>query len=880
MAKVLVKQDFGTSRTELFFALDSSSTTGAGKTANAANMNAWYVRNTSGTAVQITSPGFVEIDATNLPGVYSITVPFGAFASGASTCVVMIKGTGIAPVTMEYQLVAFDPELGTNLGLSALPTASPATAGGLLTVGTGNGQINSTSGVVPANTTQLAGQTVTASAGVTFPSSVSSLTAANVWSEPINAYNTSGQAGNYVNKLVSFPSNFSSLAITAGGIVSANATQLGGQAVTAASGVTFPSSVASPTNITAATGVQLAAVTHTGAVIPTVSTVTNRVTANTDQWNGVAVTGMPMPTYTQPTGFLTATFPTTVASTSNITTVGAVAGSVNSVTSAVTVGTINNGGKTDVENAVWDAVMTSHTGSTTFGGKVLRSGSTNAYIKVTGIGAGHVGADIHDIQPAVITNAAFAAGAINDNALDTTAVSEIADGVWDETLSGHLASGSTGAALNAAGAAGNPWSSDISTGYTGNQAGAILYNNLNATVGSRMATFTLPTNFSSLAITSDGKVNAGTVGDKTGYSLSASQTFSTTGSVASVTGAVQSVTNAVTVGTNNDKSGYSLSSPQTFNLTGNITGNLSGSVGSVSGAVGSVTGSVGSVAGNVNGSVGSVVGNVGGNIVGDVEGNVLGSVASVDSTVAVGSINENAINAAALDATAVTEIVTGVWNELRGASRPANSFGSYLDGSVAGVQTTVNTVNTNVNNLQTSVNGIVSDVNALEVEIATIKTNTDGIEPVTNKLNTTMQQIGSTGNYQFTVGALALAPTGGGGGGGQYTPVTLPLGTNVRQTLTFNQGASLPLREDILQQQDRTPLNLSGILALTYVLEEVDASTPKVYASATVVDAVGGRVRYTWQAGDLDSVGTYRERWIVTFSTGEVTVFGPLIKVV
>jgi len=54
-----------------------------------------------------------------------------------------------------------------------------------------------------------------------------------------------------------------------------------------------------------------------------------------------------------------------------------------------------------------------------------------------------------------------------------------------------------------------------------------------------------------------------------------------------------------------DKTGFALSSTQTFNTTGNITGNLSGSVGSVTGAVGSVTGNVG---GNVTGSVGSLVG--------------------------------------------------------------------------------------------------------------------------------------------------------------------------------------------------------------------------------------------------------------------------------
>lgn len=81
-----------------------------------------------------------------------------------------------------------------------------------------------------------------------------------------------------------------------------------------------------------------------------------------------------------------------------------------------------------------------------------------------------------------------------------------------------------------------------------------------------------------------------TVVNLSGTSISTSQV------VASVTGAVGSVTGAVTVGTNNDKTGYSLSGSQTFNLTGSITGNLSGSVGSVTGNVG----------GNVVGSVGSV----------------------------------------------------------------------------------------------------------------------------------------------------------------------------------------------------------------------------------------------------------------------------------
>jgi hypothetical protein len=61
-----------------------------------------------------------------------------------------------------------------------------------------------------------------------------------------------------------------------------SAIQFAGQTITAAAGVTVPSSIASPTNITSASGITLAATTHTGAVIPTVSSVTNGVTVTTN----------------------------------------------------------------------------------------------------------------------------------------------------------------------------------------------------------------------------------------------------------------------------------------------------------------------------------------------------------------------------------------------------------------------------------------------------------------------------------------------------------------------------------------------------------------------------------------------------------------------
>ena len=60
---------------------------------------------------------------------------------------------------------------------------------------------------------------------------------------------------------------------------------------------------------------------------------------------------------------------------------------------------------------------------------VLLSGSANRTVKVTGTGAGHVAADIHELQAAVIQASHFAAGAIDSNALATDAANEIATAV-------------------------------------------------------------------------------------------------------------------------------------------------------------------------------------------------------------------------------------------------------------------------------------------------------------------------------------------------------------------------------------------------------------------------------------------------------------------
>lgn len=119
------------------------------------------------------------------------------------------------------------------------------------------------------------------------------------------------------------------------------------------------------------------------------------------------------------------------------------------------------------------------------------------------------------------------------------------------------------------------------------------------------------------------------------------------------TGAISTgnATGQVTVVTNNDKTGYSLSGTQTFNVTGNITGNLTGSVGSVSGAVGSVTGAVGSVA-----SGGITAASI---ATGAIDADALATDAV--NEIADGILNRSLATAGAVNNIAITSIVSNVF---------------------------------------------------------------------------------------------------------------------------------------------------------------------------------------------------------------------------
>lgn len=118
------------------FIQNSASTTGSGLTGlayNTASLTCYYHR-MGASAAQLTlatqtvngahtDGGFVEIDATNMPGFYRLDLSDAIVASGVNAVTLMLKGAAnMAPLPIEIELVAYNPQSATDLGLSNLDT--------------------------------------------------------------------------------------------------------------------------------------------------------------------------------------------------------------------------------------------------------------------------------------------------------------------------------------------------------------------------------------------------------------------------------------------------------------------------------------------------------------------------------------------------------------------------------------------------------------------------------------------------------------------------------------------------------------------------------------------------------------------------------------
>lgn len=92
-------------------------------------------------------------------------------------------------------------------------------------------------------------------------------------------------------------------------------------------------------------------------------------------------------------------------------------------------------------------------------------------MNITGNVTGNLSGSVGSVTGAV---GSVGTGGITAASLATDAGAEIADAVWDEALSGHAVAGSTGAALSAAGSAGDPWITALPGAYASGTAGYII----------------------------------------------------------------------------------------------------------------------------------------------------------------------------------------------------------------------------------------------------------------------------------------------------------------------------------------------------------------------------------------------------------------------
>ena len=249
-----------------------------------------------------------------------------------------------------------------------------------------------------------------------------------------------------------FPTNFSSLAITVGGAVTAG-TVSDKTGYSLSSSQTF-STTGSVGSVTGAVGSVTSGVTVTTNNDKTGYSLTQAFPANFSSLAITAGGAVTVGTNNDKTGYsLTQSFPTNFSSlginasghisrvtlvdttTTNTDMRGTDGAALASVWTSTIAGRIDmplSDIPTAGENAdaVWDEVMSGHTTAGTYGGRLPRSVSSNVNVKLTG--SAHIAADVHELQPAVIEAQHFALGAVDANAVAADASSEIATAVRTE----------------------------------------------------------------------------------------------------------------------------------------------------------------------------------------------------------------------------------------------------------------------------------------------------------------------------------------------------------------------------------------------------------------------------------------------------------------
>lgn len=160
-----------TDQTLLLFIQDSSKTDGSGLTGlayNTSGLTCYYARpGSSAAAISLASQtvtgshtdgGFVEVDGTNMPGVYRLDLPDAVVASGVRSAVIMLSGAAnMVPCLIEIDLQAQADAVAISGDTTAADNLEAACDGTGYNVGGGSVVVASVTGNVGGSVASVTG---------------------------------------------------------------------------------------------------------------------------------------------------------------------------------------------------------------------------------------------------------------------------------------------------------------------------------------------------------------------------------------------------------------------------------------------------------------------------------------------------------------------------------------------------------------------------------------------------------------------------------------------------------------------------------------------------------------------------------------------------
>lgn len=88
----------------------------------------------------------------------------------------------------------------------------------------------------------------------------------------------------------------------------------------------------------------------------------------------------------------------------------------------------------------------------------------------------------------------------------------------------------------------------------------------------------------------------------------------------------------------------------------------------------------------------------------------------------------------------------------------------------------------------------------------------------------------------------------------------------------IKQNDTSPNLDATLKDASDNVIDLTGA-TLRFHMRKIGATSAKVDAGATILDAEAGQVRYTWSSGDTDAIGSFEAEFEVTYGDGSIETF-------